>query len=138
MCAGGGTYSSYEAPAPPGVTSRKVAFGTAVGGVAPTGVAGGVDRSMKAVDRSTEAVAAPDVRELAAGECAARFGDACEFLARASITRFENCRRRLGEDFAGLDISDKWRTKPAAAAWAPPGERPVIPRNLALDCSTEI
>ena len=132
MCVcGGGTYSSYVAPAPPGVTSRKVAFGTAVGGVAPTGVAGGVDRSMKAV-------AAPDVRELAAGECAARFGDACEFLARASIKRFENCRRRLGEDFAGLDISDKWRTEPAAAAWAPPGERPVIPRNLALDCSTEI
>ena len=98
---------------------------------APAFAYGGVDRSMKAV-------AAPDVRELAAGECAARFGEACEVLARASITRFEKCRRRLGEDFAGLDISDKWRTEPAAAAWAPPGERPVIPRNLALDSSTEI
>ena len=99
--------------------------------MAPTGVAGGVDKSMRAV-------AAPDVRELAAGECAAGFGEACECLARASTTRFENCRRRLGEDFAGLDIWDKWRTEPAAAAGAPPGERPVIPRNLALDCSTEI
>ena len=77
--------------------------------MAPTGVAGGVDRSMGAV-------AAPDFCERAAGECAARFGEACMFL-RASITRFENCRRRPGEDFAGLDISDKWRTEPAAAAW---------------------
>ena len=86
--------------------------------MAPTGVAGGVDISM-------EAVAAPDVRELAAGKCAA-FVEACEFLARASVTRCENCRRRLGENFAGLGISDKWSPEPAAAAWAPPGERPVI------------
>ena len=97
--------------------------------MAPTGVAGGVAISMGAV-------AAPDFCERAAGECAARFGEACMFL-RASITRFENCRRRPGEDFAGLDISDKWRTEPAAAAWAPPGERPVIPR-FGVDCSTEI
>ncbi len=92
--------------------------------MAPTGVAGGVDRLM-------EAVAAPDVCERAAGECAARFGEACEFLARASITRLENCRRRLGADFAGLDISDKWRTEPAAAAWAPLASAQSL-RNLSL------
>ncbi len=92
---------------------------------------GGVDRSMKAVT-------APDVCERAAGErAAARLVKTCEVLVRTSVTRLKKFRRRLGEDFAGLDIWDKWRTEPAAAAWAPPGERSHSSK-FGVDCSTEI
>ena len=85
--------------------------------------------------------ASPAAASLAATEihCDARcFGEACEALARTSVTRLGKCRRRLGEDpalrLAGSHTSDKWSTDPPVAALAPPGERPDIPRNLALDC----
>ena len=91
----GRTYRSYVRPALLGVSSRKVAFGTAVGGVAPSGVDGGVIRLMRSETTSDDA--GPELCERALRPRAD-----VEVFSRLSATRCLKHRRRAGEEFAGL------------------------------------